>query len=207
MVFATFEGIDNSGKSTQIDRIHTWLKSLDLPILVVREPGGTSIGEQIREVLLHRSEHNINPETELFLFSAARAQLVREVIRPALQNGTIVLADRFYDSTTAYQGYGWGLDLESVSSINTLASGNLAPDLTLYFDISFRESIARRSQAPDTIEKRSEEFYSRVREGYLKLATLHAERYVVVDGMQGVNEITDQLKQAIAKKLQERDLV
>lgn len=172
-VFITFEGIDGSGKSTQLQALHRTLTGAGLEVLLVREPGGTMIGEKIRELLLDKENTGMTSETELLLYEAARSQIVREVIRPALDSGKIVICDRFYDSSAAYQGYGRGLPLGDVSALNRFATGGLEPDLTFLLDISARDAALRMS-GRDSLEDRLEiegiGFMEAVREGYLTMA-------------------------------------
>ncbi len=181
----TFEGIDGSGKSTQARRLVAALRAAGRDVQAVREPGGTSLGERVRELLLDPASH-ILPTAELLLFSAARAQLVEGVIRPALASGAVVVADRFYDSTTAYQGGGRGLAApEELDRLHALATGGLAPALTFLIDVPVEVAVARRAQrAADRMEAGGAAFFERVRAAYLALAARHPERVVVLDGTQ-----------------------
>jgi dTMP kinase len=207
-MFITFEGIDLSGKSTQALHLVTRLKegrasSGAVPVVrFLREPGGTPISERLREILLDRKYTELNPWAELFLFSAARAQLVSEVIRPALKRGEIVVCDRFYDSTTAYQGYGRGLDLETVRRINMAATGGTDPDLTIVVDIPVEE-IGRRRRAlgsgPDRMEDAGKEFFDRVRKGYAEIIRHEPHRVVCVDGTGSVRQVEDEVWRAVAR--------
>jgi dTMP kinase len=159
--------------------------------LVVRDPGGTAIGERIRAVLLDRKVLTMSDYTELFLFSASRSQLVHEIIKPTLEGGTIVILDRFYDSTTAYQGWGRGLPLDSISTINHLASHGLVPNITYFIDIPVDEverRMVRQKAGADRMEMSGRAFYERAREGFLRLASVEP-RFEVVDGMLGIQEI------------------
>lgn len=192
-VFITLEGIDFSGKSTQCGHILAWFEAQGMPTLLVREPGGTAISEQIRALLLDTRFDAMSPVSELLLFSAARAQLVRERIRPALASGISVIADRFHDSTTAYQGYGRGLDLDAIFRIHALATDGLEPDMTLYYDIGYEASLERRRARggeADRMEAGDRGFFERVREGYLALAARFSSRVVVVDGSRDEDAIT-----------------
>lgn len=183
--FLTLEGIDFSGKSTQCRRIIRWFEEHGFPHLLVREPGGTSVSEAIRGLLLDPAHAGMTPGAELFLFSAARAQLVTERIRPALESGVSVIADRFFDSTTAYQGYGRGLDLDAIFRIHALATGGLEPDLTLCYDIPWEVSAERRRMRGGTLDRMEaadRAFFERVRLGYLALAERFPRRFVVIDG-------------------------
>jgi dTMP kinase len=183
----SFEGSEGSGKSTQIARLAAHLQKAGREVLSTREPGGTEIGEQIRNIIVHNSKGDeMCAETELLLFTAARAQLVREVIAPALTRGVIVLSDRYLDSSTVYQGIGRNLAADPVNQINRFAVGNVMPDLTIVIDVPEKVSLARLKQRasdlPDRMERENIDFYTKVREGYLVLAKGMPERFVVVDG-------------------------
>ncbi len=190
-MFITFEGLDFSGKSTQAGLLSEGLARAGLKSVVLRDPGGTAIGERIREVLLDRKVLTMSDYTELFLFSASRSQLVQEVIKPSLEGGTIVVLDRFYDSTTAYQGWGRGLPLDSISTINHLASHGLVPTISYFIDIPVDEVERRMIQqklGADRMEMSGRAFYERVRTGYLHLADVEP-RFEVLDGTLGIREI------------------
>lgn len=173
--FIVLEGVDGVGKSTQITLLSSWLHALGLPHVTTREPGGTPVGEAIRELVLARSDLDVPPESELFLLLAARAAFVRDVVRPALEEGRMVVADRFSLSTLAYQGYGRGLDLKRVRDAIGLSTGGLIPDLYLVLDLPVGESRDRQrkaSGAGDRIEQSGDDFQKTVREGYLELARI-----------------------------------
>ncbi len=194
-MFITFEGLDFSGKSTQVGLLAERLTRSGEKILVIRDPGGTAIGEKIRAVLLDRELRDMSDFTELFLFSASRAQLVREVIRPALQRGTIVLCDRFYDSTTAYQGWGRGLSLDSIKAINRIAADGLVPDITYFIDIPVAEieqRMTHQKKGADRMEMSGWAFYERVREGFLRIAQ-EEKRFEVIDATLGIQEIQERI--------------
>jgi len=183
----SFEGSEGSGKSTQIARLAAHFQKTHRDVITTREPGGTEIGEQIRGIIVHNSRGDeMCAETELLLFAAARAQLVREVIAPALLRGAIVLSDRFLDSSTVYQGIGRNLAADPVNQINRFAVGNVMPDLTVVIDVPESVSLARLKQRasdlPDRMERENVDFYTKVREGYLVLAKSMPERFIVVDG-------------------------
>lgn len=184
-IFISFEGSEGCGKSTQIRRLADALRQKDREVLILREPGGTPIGEVIRHLLKHdENAAGMTPEAELLLFAASRAQLVREVIQPALERGAVVLCDRFLDSTSVYQGVARALNESDVATINAFAVGETLPDLTLLLDLDAAEGrrrAAARQEAPDRMEQENEEFYEAVREGYRKLAMLHPGRIVLLD--------------------------
>lgn len=197
-ILISFEGSEGSGKTTQISRLAEHLDEANKNVLVTREPGGTEIGEEIRHLLKHaHSGSNMFPETELLLFAASRAQLVREVLEPGLKEGKIILCDRFLDSTTVYQGAARQMSNDPVQNINTFAVGNLMPHLTIVVDIPAdvgMERIRHRaSDLPDRMEQENIEFYERVREGYLLLAQSLPERFFVVDGTQERRAIEKQI--------------
>ena len=195
--FITFEGTEGSGKSTQISLLAERLRSLEYTVRTLREPGGTPIGEEIRHTLKHsKDNHAMTPEAELLLMNASRAQLVREIIRPALDDGEIVLCDRFYDSTTAYQGYGRQLDLNMVKAIVDIAVGATRPDLTLLLqvshEISERRRLARQSTLPfmrDRIEEADQNFFDRVAKGYLAIAAAEPQRVRKMEAAVGVDQL------------------
>ena len=183
----SFEGSEGSGKSTQIARLAARLQQAGREVVSTREPGGTEIGEQIRNIIVHNSKGDeMCAETELLLFTAARAQVVREVIAPALIRGAVVLSDRFLDSSTVYQGIGRNLAADPVSQINRFAVGNVMPDLTIVVDVPTEVGLARvrqrASDLPDRMERENIDFYRKIREGYLVLAKGMPDRVVVVDG-------------------------
>jgi dTMP kinase len=183
----SFEGSEGSGKSTQLARLAAHLQKLGREVVTVREPGGTEIGEQIRNIIVHNSRGDeMCAETELLLFTAARAQLVREIIVPALVAGKIVLSDRFLDSSTVYQGIGRNLALDPVHQINRFAVGNVMPDVTIVIDVPTEVGLARirqrASDLPDRMERENLDFYKKVRNGYLVLAKGLPKRFIVVDG-------------------------
>jgi dTMP kinase len=199
-MFITFEGIDYCGKSTQFQRALAELRKRGHECLDVREPGGTLLSEQIRSILLDNKHSSMVPESEMFLFSAARAQLVREVIAPSLSAGRIVMADRFHDSTTAYQGFGRGIPLDTIFAVHKLATAGIEPDLTLLFDISVDESWTRRAMRasrPDRMETSDRLFFERVRDGYLTLAGRFPGRFMVIDGARAIDTVSEDVMKAI----------
>jgi dTMP kinase len=203
-MFITFEGLDFSGKTTQAVMLVEQLKHAGRDVLFLREPGGTSISERIRDLLLDRVHLEMNPTAELLLFSAARSQLVTEVIEPALQSGTIVISDRFYDSTTAYQGNGRGLDLQDVRMLNRIATGGRKPDLTLFIDVGIDELLRRRHVAraeADRMESSGRAFYERVRRGYIEIAQLEPERCRTINGERSIDSIRDEISGLVNERL------
>jgi len=212
-MFITFEGLDFSGKTTQAELLVSRLRERPVPgarsrqpVCFVREPGGTRISERLRDILLDRKNLELDDIAELMLFSASRAQLVAEVIRPALLRGEIVIGDRFYDSTTAYQGYGRGLNLESVHRINAIATSGLAPDLTIFVDIPLAEIARRKALAGltfDRMESSGRAFYERVRNGYLELVRYDPRRLVCVDGTASISEVEKEVWRAVTRLKQE----
>ena len=184
-IFVTFEGIDGSGKSTQVDSFRSTLTDRGIDFLQVREPGGTAIGEKIRSLILDRDNYGMTSEAELLLYEAARSQNVRDVIRPALEAGKVVICDRFYDSSVAYQGYARGLELEAVEFLNRFATRGLEPDLTFLLDLPAAEAHNRmnvRQETMDRLEIEGLGFMEKVRAGYLELAGRHP-RIVKLDAM------------------------
>lgn len=203
-MFITFEGIDGSGKSTQASLLSERLKEEGKDCIFLREPGGTEISEKIRSILLDKDHLEMTQFAELFLFSAARTQLVSEVIRPCLDLGKIVLCDRFYDSTTAYQGYGRGIDVEAVKKINLVASQGTVPDVTFILDIDLPEIQRRRpagKRSEDRMEAGGSEFFEKVRRGYLEIAKSESKRCVVLNGMNPRQEIHEEIWNHVQKKL------
>ncbi len=203
----TFEGIDGGGKSTHLKAVAAHLRAQGVDVLAAREPGGTDIGEQIRETLLSHKNRAIVPTTELLLFSASRAQLVQEVLRPHLEAGGVVLLDRFYDSTLAYQGYGHGLDLDVLRTITRFATGGLTPDLTLYLDLSPQVALDRRYKASlfgeafDRLDSAEAAFRERVVAGYEALLAAEPERFVRVDAERPIDAVRDTVLDEICKRV------
>jgi dTMP kinase len=195
-MFISFEGIDFSGKSTQIELLKDYLVEHNKKVEILREPGGNEISEKVRRILLDNKHEKMFAEAELLLFSASRAQLVREKIRPYLQKGIYVISDRFHDSSTAYQGYGRGIPIEVVMKIHDLAIGDTIPDLTFFIDIPVGIANERKKKKSkvklDRIELADIEFYNRVRSGYLEIARKE-ERFKVIDGTQNIETIQNQI--------------
>src|SRR3954465_4596139 len=210
--FITFEGSEGCGKSTQVKRLAARLDQAGVPTLVTREPGGTAIGEKIRDLLQFAPESfAMMPETEVLLFEASRAQLVRETIQPALQQGTVVISDRFFDSTTVYQGVARKLAPDIVATLNAFAIGATRPDVTFILDIDVetaRQRMLRRVRpvaVKDRMEQEPIEFYERVCEGYRELAKAEPDRFVVIDGAQSADAIEEQIWVALQSKIPARN--
>ncbi len=202
--FITFEGIDGCGKTTHARTLVERLNREGTKAVLLREPGGTAIGERVRAILLDKAHMDMAAEAELLLFTAARAQIVREVVRPALAAGTVVVLDRFTDSSEAYQGYGRGLDLEAVRQVNRFATGGLRPDLTLFLDLDEAEAAERmgvRPEASDRLDDEGASFMKRVREGYRKLAMDDPERFRVVPASGSIEEVDARIDAALKEVL------
>ena len=181
-LFITFEGGEGCGKSTQSRLLLKKLERQKIPAVLTHEPGGTALGNELRKALKRKRGSFISPQAELFLVAASRAQLVAEVIRPALEEGKVVICDRFTYSTLVYQGYGRGLELSFVETVNNIATGNLKSDLTILLDISPEQGLARKQSLRDRFEMEDLSFHRRVREGYLRMVAAESERWLVIDG-------------------------
>jgi dTMP kinase len=179
--FITFEGSEGCGKSTHSSRLCRYLLDKGYPARLIREPGGVVISEKIRAILLDKANTAMTRECETLLYMASRAQLVEEVILPELKKGTILISDRFLDSTLAYQGYGCGVDLDMIRAIGAFATGGLTPDLTFFLDLDTEEGLRRRGSERDRIEQRSLDYHNRVRAGYHAISRLEPERFIVID--------------------------
>ncbi|HHW56318.1 MAG TPA: dTMP kinase [Clostridia bacterium] len=199
--FISFEGIDGCGKTTQIKFLEEYLLKQGYNILVLREPGGTKVGEKVRDILLDKNNF-ISPVTEMLLYASSRAQLVEEKILPALEKGQIVILDRFVDSSYVYQGYARDLGMEKVKLVNEIATKGLLPDVTIYIDITPEEAMKRRGKREaDRLEKESYEFHKKVREGYLKLIKGYSERFVFINGMKDSIKVHQEIIDAVEKYL------
>jgi dTMP kinase len=202
--FITFEGTEGCGKSTQVKRLAARLESLGILFLVTREPGGTPIGEAIRELLQFAPQSSgMTAETELLLFEASRSQLVREKIKPARERGLCVISDRFFDSTTVYQGAARKLDRQLVGQLNAFAVGDCRPDLTFVLDVDADTAHARMQETvrrPDRMEQEPTEFYERVRQGYRELAKQEPNRVVLIDGNESPDKIDNLIWETISSR-------
>ena len=205
-LFITFEGTEGCGKSTHIKKLATRLEAAGQTVHTLREPGGTESGEPIRQLLKHGPD-NLCAETELLLMNASRAQLVREIIRPALSSGHIVLCDRFYDSTTVYQGIGRGLDPEQVQSVINFAVGETSPDLTLLLQIPLKTSEERRARRPNTdrFEQSDRNFFERIERGYNDLAAAHPERIHLIDANLSLEQVETHIWDVVSKTMNNRE--
>ena len=197
-LFITFEGGDGCGKTTQIKLLDEYLRSKGYQTLLTREPGSKGLGIKLREILLNY-DGEVSPRAESFLFLADRAQHVDCIIKPALENGVIVLCDRHTDSTVAYQGYGRGLDLEQIHNLNSIATNGLKPDLTIVLDVDVETSQKRVGAEKDRMESAGIEFFERVRKGFLEIAKQEPERVKVVDSTQTIEEIHKQILELVAR--------
>jgi len=205
-MFITFEGCEGCGKTTQSQRLKERLVDMRHQVVHVREPGGTEAGDRIRTLLLHEVETPLTAETEVMLFAAARAQLVRQVIRPALKEGKVVLRDRFVDSSYAYQGMARGVGYEAVKAANALAVDGTMPDLTFLLDLDVEVGLKRAAGAfaPDRFESEAVRFHQQVREGFLALAGVYEQRYVVLNAEREKDDVTEAIWEEVQQRLGDR---
>jgi dTMP kinase len=202
-MFITFEGIDQSGKSTQCKLLKEYLQSRRFDVLLIREPGGTKISEKIRDLLLDKENDNMRGLTEFLLYSSSRAQLVDEIIKPALAQKKVVICDRYADSSAAYQGFARGLGIDMVEQISQVATYGVTPDLTIFVDIPIQlafDRLTARGKLSDRIEAEGNRFFELVREGYLQIATRHKNRFKVVDGTDDINTIEQKIRSLIVER-------
>ena len=202
-LFVTLEGPDGGGKSTQARELAAHLRQGGVDVLLTREPGGTPIGDQIRNVLMSLDNAGMIPRAEFLLFSASRAQLVHQIIRPHLEKDGVVICDRFYDSSLAYQGYGHQLDLEVLRTITAFATGGLKPDLTLLLDLPAESGLGRRREAGhwNRLDDYDLEFHRRLRRGYQLMTTAEPERWVAVDAPQPMDDVQAEIRSIVAHRL------
>ncbi len=203
-LFVTFEGIDGAGKSTQFRLTAERLPQAGYPVCTTREPGGTAIGDQIRHILHDVNNQEMTAEAEILLYSASRAQLVRQFILPRLAKGEVVLCDRYTDSTYAYQGYGRGLDLAKLRWLTDFATQGLRPDLIVYLDLEVAEGLRRKATSAEALNRMDQlgrDFYERVRQGYLAMAQAEPARWFIVDAACPIAEINPLICQRIAEML------
>ncbi|MEK6673784.1 MAG: dTMP kinase [Nitrospirota bacterium] len=198
-LFISFEGIEGTGKTTQARLLAEYLKARGQDVLLTEEPGGTQIGKRIREVLLNVEHREMGSLTELLLYNASRAQHIHELILPALKAGKVVITDRFSDSTTAYQGYGRGIDLKLLKSLDNIATGGFRPDLTCLLDLDAETGLRRNRGANkiDRLELEEIDFHKRVKDGFLKLAEKEHGRIRVIDASGNVNDIQNRIRETV----------
>lgn len=201
-MFITFEGPEGAGKTTQTARLATSLRALDREVITLREPGGTNLGEAVRRILLEAADLRPSPRAEALLFGAARAQLIADVIEPALARGAVVICDRFGDSSLAYQGGGRGLPQESIAALIDFATAGRAPDLTFLLDLPVEQGFARKTQHADRMERESLEFHRRVRRAYLELATGNPARIVTLDATKSPDDLARHILDHTIRRLQ-----
>jgi dTMP kinase len=202
-MFITFEGIDLSGKSTQAKLLYQYLKKSGKKAILVREPGGTQISEKIRDILLDKKHSKMFSLTEFLLFSASRQQLTEEIIKPHLKKNYFVICDRYYDSSTAYQGYGGQVDMKTILEINKIATNGLKPDLTFFIDIDMKESAARRKsmgKTKDRMEQKKIKYFNKVISGYRNLSKKDNKRFKLIDGKKNIDEIQKEILSILKKK-------
>ena len=202
--FITFEGIDGCGKSTQVKMLVEKLEKLNMDVITIREPGGTRISESIRDILLYRDTHELGGRTEALLMTASRTQLTKEIILPALDKGTWVIADRYADSTLAYQGGGRQIDLDSLEKLNQFATYDTVPDLTFFIDILPDEGVKRQNAKLDRIEQAGIDFQSRVRDLYIKLAEKYSNRIIIIDGQNDIETIHKNIWKEFEQRMLEK---
>lgn len=202
-MFITLEGPEGSGKTSHLPHLVEYLRTKGYNVFATREPGGTSIGEQIREVIHDLKNQEMHPRTETLLYQAARAQIVEQVIQPRLAQGEIVISDRYYDSTIAYQGYGHQQDLEQVRALVKYATGGLVPDLTILLDVDVEEGLKRKKKDNEwnRLDAYTVEFHNRVRTGYQEMVKAESSRWVVVDAGQEWEIVKDELRRIILERL------
>jgi dTMP kinase len=202
-MFITLEGPEGSGKTTQLPKLADYLRQSGFDVLATREPGGTSISEQIRTILHNLENKEMNPRTEILLFQASRAQLVEQVVRPHLAKGGIVISDRYADSTLAYQGYGHQIDIESLRVLVNFATGGLKPDLTLLLDVDVEVGLRRKELKGEwnRLDAYNLEFHQRVHQGYLQLVHAEPERWVVIDASQSPTQVQADMRKVVIDRL------
>ena len=200
-IFISFEGIDGSGKTTQAERLHKRFVSHGYAVHLLREPGGTHVGELIRSILLDINHTDMSYITELFLYLAARAQITSHVIVPSLEKGEIVIIDRFIDSTIAYQGYARGLDIDELQHLNLFATSGVVPDITFVIDCDPVVAFSRNDHEPDRLESEGLNFMLKVREGFLKLCEVYRKRMILIDGTRDIDAVENDISHHVSHLL------
>ena len=206
-LFITFEGLDGSGKTTQMEILNDYLKNRGFDVVTTIEPGGTKIGRKIRKILLDKENHDISPLAETLLFLASRAELVSEVIAPALKEGKIVLCDRFFDSTVVYQGIARGLGEKEILKMNLWATGGVVPDITFLLSVKVSKGKKRMSDADkktDRIELEKDSFKEKIYRGYLDIAKKNKDRIVIIDGENSIKSISEEIKNKVCEYLEKK---
>jgi len=206
-LFITFEGLDGSGKTTQIELLHSYLNKKGFDVIVAIEPGGTEIGKKIRRILLDKENHEMSYKAETFLFLASRAELVSKVIIPALKNGKIVICDRFFDSTIVYQGIARGLGREKILDMSLWATDGITPDITFLLSVKAdrgKKRMDTASRKKDRIELEKSNFKNKVYKGYLDIAGINKDRFTVIDGEKNIEDIFEEIKSKVEKYLQDK---
>jgi len=201
--FITFEGSEGSGKSTQSKLLYHYLKKKGYSVIYLREPGGSEISEKIRKILLDKNNNSMTPACEMLLYMAARAQVAKEIIKPALAKNKLVISDRFLDSTIAYQGYGLGMDINFIKRVGDFVTAGIKPDLTIFLDLPVKRGLKVCGRVKDRIEERPLEYFSRVRAGYLKLAAVESRRIKIIKVESKKNQTHEKIRQLAAKFLKE----
>lgn len=202
-MFLSIDGGDGAGKSTQIELLCRWLRGLGFSVVTCRDPGSTPLGEAVREILLHRHELPLGPRSEMLLYMAARAQLVDEVIRPALLAGKLVICDRYLLANVVYQGYAGGLDPATVWQLGYVATDHLLPDLTIVLDVPVAVAAKRLAGSADRLESRGAEYHEKVRQGFLTEAARQPQQVVVVDASGTVEQVQSEIQSAVSQRLRE----
>ena len=200
--FITFEGCEGSGKSTQSRMLYSYLKRKGLSVIHIREPGGTEIGEQIRKILLNPNNKGMDPACETLLYMASRAEIVKDIIKPALDENKTVICDRFIDSTRAYQGYGLGVDMKMIEYVGRIVTEKIAPDLTIFLDVAIKKGLKRAGSIKDRIERRPLLYHQRVRKGYLNLARRFPQRIKIIKVDKNRNKTQAKIRKLVDKLLE-----
>ena len=202
--FLSLDGLDGTGKSTQVRLLVEWLVGQGVPAIACTDPGGTPLGQELRQILLHRKEHHLAMPTEALLFMASRAQLVQDVIRPALDRGEVVVSDRFTLANVVYQAHAGGLNADDLRRIGSFATGGLDPDLTLVLDLPLDAAMARRQRDADRLESRDREYHEAVKRGFLFEAGRRPERHRIIDASPDIDSVQAAIRREVARLLADR---